>query len=205
MITNNVNTPILTGGAALCPGSPVIQLYQGLIIYQETQRMICFTFLALCVLNLSHSLDLNVAHQIKKVSDEKIEGMITFSHVYEFFILFQDSQSVGQISVLSGLNRRSRRIFSQLLFAIQPLPFCEPWGLTAQALVSSGWSEGEWSLWLRSSASNFIIFSKTLGLLGLLLHSLIREYYYITILLLWFVISRIGYSWHLVRIAWLLI
>lgn len=97
-----------------------------------------FHFLGLCVLILSHSLDLNVAHQIKKVSDEKIEGMITFSHVYEFFILFQDSQSVGQISVLSGLNRRSRRIFSQLLFAIQLLPRCEPWGLTAQALVSSG-------------------------------------------------------------------
>lgn len=47
---------------------------------------------------------------------------------------------------------------------------------------------------LRSSVTNFIIFSKTLELLGLLLHLRIRKYYYITVLLLWFVISRVDYS-----------
>lgn len=51
---------------------------------------------------------------------------------------------VGKVSAFTDLNRRSRRIFSQLLFAIQLLPQCEPSGaFPLQALVSLGESERE--------------------------------------------------------------
>lgn len=52
---------------------------------------------------LSHSPDLNVVSPIKKVSNHKIGGTITFSHFYEFFILFQNHQNALCGSSLSLL------------------------------------------------------------------------------------------------------
>lgn len=120
--------------------------------------------------------------------------MITFSHFYEFFILFQDSQNVlcrSSLTLLRFEQKVKENIFSTSICNSTTPPFKPLGAFTPQALVSSGGSEGEWSIWLKSSVWNFMIFFKTLELRGLLFLSLIRRYSYTKILLLCFVISRI--------------
>ena len=163
---------ICTFGLVRCPfsGSPFIQTYQGLIIYQETRRVICFTFLA-CVLNPQPLTWFECSLSNKKgfkSEDWGNDNILSRLWIFHFIPRQSKCTIVGQISVFSGLNRRSRRIFSQRLFAIQLLPRVSLWGLTPQALLSSGWSEGELSIRLRSFVWNYIIFSKTLELMGLL-------------------------------------
>lgn len=76
---------ILTGCTALFPGNPLIQIHLGLVIYQETQKVMCFAFLPCVCRSLSHWTALNVSYRIK-VLNQMIERMIIFPHVYEFFI-----------------------------------------------------------------------------------------------------------------------
>ena len=45
MIIHKTHAHILTGCTALFPGSPLIQIHRGLVIYQETQKVMCFAFL----------------------------------------------------------------------------------------------------------------------------------------------------------------
>lgn len=120
--------------------------------------------------------------------------MITFSHFDEFFILFQNRQNVlcGSSLSLLRFEQKVEEDISQVRFAIQLVPGGKPSGaLLPQALLSSGGSEGESGILLRSFIQNSILFYKTFDILGLLGLSLITGYSYIKSLLLCFVLSRV--------------
>lgn len=134
------------------------------------------------------------SNPVKKGSNHKIWGMITFSHFYEFFILFQNHQNVLCGSSLSFLRceQKVEETISQPRFAIQRVLGGEPSGAyPPQALLSSGGSEGESRIQCRSSVQNCILFSKTFNILGLLCLSLITGHSCTKSLLLCFALSRV--------------
>lgn len=145
---------------------------------------------------LSHSPDLNIVSPLKKVSNYNTGGMITFSHFYEFFILFQNHQNVlcGSSLSLLRFEQKVEGNVSQLRFAIQLVSGGEPSGaFTPQALLSSGGSEGESGIQLRSSVQYYILFYENLNTLGLLFLSLPTGHSYIKSLLLCCVLSGVDY------------
>lgn len=105
-----------------------------------------FSLLGLCVLNAQPLTWFECSLSNKEGFESGDWGKDNILSFLYIFILFHSKTvkicSGGQVSVFSGLKRRSRRIFSQLLFAIQLPPWCEPSGaFPPQALVSGGGSE----------------------------------------------------------------
>lgn len=105
-----------------------------------------FCLLALCVpkaqpLNCFECILSNKGFKSDDWEDDNIPSCLWIFHFYSKTVKMD---YVGQVSVFTGLNRRLRRICSQLLFAIQLLPQCERSGaFPPQALVSLGGSERE--------------------------------------------------------------
>lgn len=123
-----------------CSKQPLIWIYQVPVHLSRDSKSWWLTFSASVCSVLSHRLDLNGAYQIRTVSHQNTEGTITFSHFYEFFILFQQRQNriMWVKSQSLWVWTEGRKNVFQLPFAIQLQPPWEPWAaFTPHTLLSS--------------------------------------------------------------------
>lgn len=138
---------------------------------------------------LGHWLDLNGVYQLERPSNQNTEGVITFFHFYEFFILFQQRQNTSWRSNLSlyGFEQKVGRICFNVY-----LQFNDSFhGSLERPSLSTLWylqehQENQVTSW--GALSGIIFFPKTLKLFGPLCLPLIRRYRDMRILLLWFVL-----------------